>query len=266
MNELERPPTVSALMIARNRAATLPAAVSSIQEQEGVSWELLIVDDASSDDTVAIAQRLAARDNRIKVLSNDGPPGIPGARNSGVAAARGRFLAICDSDDLSRPGRFVEQAVALDADGGMGGVGAQINAFRAEPADGRVPDWRWGLRGGRGPFAFPSAMLRLDAVRQVGGFDNRFLVVEDLDLFYRMAAIGWRFATLDRVLVDYRFDGDGSMSTHPRGAALTLRAQLRGLRGLRGGFSPQGYATVVQTMGRAAREALRRRPPRISSR
>lgn len=270
MNDQSRPvpqePTVSALMIARNRAATLPAAIASVQRQGGPAWELVIVDDGSTDGTREIAEGIAAADHRVRVMANGNDAGIPGARNTGVTAARGEYLAICDSDDLSHPNRFARQVAVMSRNPHLGGVGSRINVFQDDPAQGYVPQWRWGLTGGRGPFPFPTAMLRTSAIREVGGFDSDFSVVEDLDLCYRMAGHGWAFELLDDVLVDYRFSGSGSMATDPRGARLTLRAQWRGLIALRGRFTPAGYATLTQSLGRAAREALASRAHRTEAR
>ena len=251
-------PLVSALMIVRNRADLLESAAASILAQTGPVLELLIVDDGSADGSVAVAQRLAAADRRVRVLPSQ-RLGIPATRNRGLAAARGEFLAICDSDDLSRQGRFAAQVAALTARPDLAGVGARINCFRDDPAHGYVPRWRWGLRQGRGPFAFPSAMLRTAAVRAVGGFDEEFAIVEDLDLCYRLAGRGWGFDLLPEVLVDYRVGGQGISAGNPDLFRYTARAQLRGLRQLRGGFTPRGYATIAQSLWRAGRDSYRSR-------
>lgn len=252
----ERPPTVSALMITHNRAELVGASIRSVLDQSGPTWELLIADDGSSDDTVAIAT--AFSDSRIRVLPSM-RLGIPETRNRGLAAARGRYLAICDSDDLSRPGRFSAQVAALDADPGLAGVGTRFATFVVDPADAREADWRWGLRGGRGPFAFPTAMLRTASVRAVGGFDPTFPIVEDLDLCYRIAGQGGRFGILPEVLVDYRVSPQGVSQDNPALFHHAARAQWRGLRALRGGFTAVGYLTVAQTLGRATRDAYRSR-------
>jgi len=94
-------------------------------------------------------------------------------------------------------------------------------------------------------------------VRAVGGFDERFAVAEDLQLSYRLAGRGGRFASVDAVLLDYRVHA-GSITA--RGAVrrewCTLRAQLRGVRELRGRLSARGYAVLMQSGLRCALAAV----------
>lgn len=251
-------PVVSALMIVHNRADLLTLAALSVLSQVGPPLELLIVDDGSTDGSAQIAEQLAVVDDRVVTLPSL-RCGIPASRNRGLAAARGPYLAICDSDDLSRPGRFRAQVAALEAAPDLAGVGSRVNCFSDEPTNGHVEDWRWGLRGGRGPFAFPSAMLRTSAVRGVGGFNPAYEIVEDLELCYRLAGRGWDFDLLPDVLVDYRVSGQGVSAGNLQLFRYTARAQLRGLLELRGGFTPRGYATVAQSLLRAGRDAYRSR-------
>jgi glycosyltransferase involved in cell wall biosynthesis len=242
-------PTITAMMLVRDRADLLADAAATILAQTDADLELVICDDGSVDDTWAVAQRIAASDERVVLLRNESSRGIPAARNQVLAVARGRYLATCDSDDLSRSERFARQRALLDADAALVGAGVRINAFDGDdPSDGNEPDWHWGLRDGRLPFAFPGAMLRIDAVRTAGGFDERYRVAEDLHLAYRLGGRGGRFATVDEVLLDYRIHA-GSI-TQRRAASRewwTYRAQLRGLLELRGRFSARGWAVVVQT-------------------
>lgn len=254
-------PAVTAMMLVRDRADLLEAAAQSVLMQDGVDLEVVILDDGSTDSTWAVAQAIARRDQRVVLLRNASSMGIPSARNQVLAAARGRYVAICDSDDLSRPGRFARQVELLASDDRLAGVGVRINAFAEHPSAGSEPDWHWGLRDGRLPFAFPGAMLRTEAVRAVGGFTASYAIAEDLHLAYRLAGNGGRFATVDDVLLDYRIHaGSITQRRAVRREWCTLRAQLRGLVELRGRFSPRGYAVIVQSTLRllAALVRLRR--------
>lgn len=245
-------------MIVKNRAPVIGAAVASIIAQESRDWELIVVDDGSTDGSGTTALDAAASDPRVRVIPNDGSPGIPSARNAGLAHARGRYLAICDSDDLSRPNRFGVEARSLDADPRLGGVGGMINIFSTDPAAGHVPGWRWGVARGRPPFPFPAAMFRVAALREVGGFDEDYPVAEDVALAFDLAGAGWRLRLLPDVLVDYRRSDDATYAD-PRRHRMTLRAQLHGVRVMGGRFSPSGYAAIGQSMWRAGRESYRNR-------
>jgi len=98
-------------------AAYLPDAIGSVQCQSLADWELLIVDDASPDETAAVAAQAAAGDGRIRLLRQDGTQGPAAARNLGLAAARGRYLAFLDADDLWLPTKLQRQVACLGASG-----------------------------------------------------------------------------------------------------------------------------------------------------
>ncbi|MFF2890348.1 glycosyltransferase family 2 protein [Paenibacillus sp. NPDC057967] len=92
-------PLVSVIMPAYNRARTLPAAIASVQGQSYGNWELIVVDDRSTDTTKDVVAELAERDNRIQYLMNDRIKGVGGARNCGMLYAKGDLIAFLDSDD-----------------------------------------------------------------------------------------------------------------------------------------------------------------------
>jgi glycosyltransferase involved in cell wall biosynthesis len=245
---------ITAMMLVRDRAELLESAARSVLAQTDADLELVILDDGSTDASWQVAEQLATSDPRVRLMRNERSVGIPAARNQVLAAARGTYLAICDSDDLSRPQRFARSRELLDGDPGLVGVGVRISAFAGDdPASGAEPDWHWGLADGRLPFAFPGAMLRTEAVRAAGGFSTSYAIAEDLQLAYRLAGAGGRFATVDEVLLDYRIHSGSITARRARTREwCTLRAQLRGLVELRGRFSPRGYAVLCQSALRLA--------------
>lgn len=252
-------PAISVMMPVRDRADLLTVAVESVLAQSERDFELLILDDGSTDDTWQVASRLAAEDDRIVLLRNERSAGIPAARNRIMDAARGEFVVICDSDDVSCPTRFSAQRARLERDPSLVGVGTRFTTFRgADPESGSEPGWHWGLRDGREPFLFGSGMFRTSAIRAVGGFDVRYALAEDVNLAYRLAGAGGRFAIIDEVLLHYRLHPGGITSQDVANRERTLlRAQLAGLRVLHGRFSPRGYAVLVQTTLRLGRAVLR---------
>lgn len=250
-------PAVTVTMPVRDREDLLEASARSVLDQTERNLELLILDDGSTDGTWAVAERLAAQDARVRLLRNERSVGIPAARNQLLAEARGRYLAICDSDDLLEPTACAKQRALLDADDGLGGAGVRLSVFSGEPADGAEPGWHWGLRDGRLPFVFSGAMFRTEALHQVGGFDERWPIAEDVHLGYRLAGRGWRFDTVPEVLVHIRVH-EGSISQRRvlQREYYNLRAQLIGLRALRGRFSLRGYLVVCQSVLRVGLAAL----------
>jgi glycosyltransferase involved in cell wall biosynthesis len=97
------PGLVSVIMPAYNKQETLAESAESVIKQTFARWELLIIDDASRDETLEIAQRLAPQDSRIRVIHLSQNRGVANARNAGLAAALGQYVAFLDSDDLWEP-------------------------------------------------------------------------------------------------------------------------------------------------------------------
>ncbi len=109
---------VSVIVPAYNAAATIERCLASVQAQSCPDWELLVVDDASTDDTVQKIAAQAATDSRIRLLRNTANSGMPAVpRNLGIAEARGRFLAFLDADDTWEPAKLQVQIAAMKDSG-----------------------------------------------------------------------------------------------------------------------------------------------------
>ncbi len=100
---------VSIIMSTYNSARFVRESIESIQRQTYRDWELVITDDCSRDDTLAILHELAAGDERIKVIELPSNSGAGVARNTSINAAQGRYIAFCDSDDLWLPTKLEKQ-------------------------------------------------------------------------------------------------------------------------------------------------------------
>ena len=126
-------PAVSVVTPVWNAAATLAATVASVRAQNFADWELLLVDDASTDSSPALARALAAAEPRIRLLALPENGGPAAARNAGIRAARGRYIAFVDADDLWRPQKLARQI------GFMRGEGHALtfSAYRRITVDGR---------------------------------------------------------------------------------------------------------------------------------
>ncbi len=128
MPKLHAPTLVTVLMPMRNAEKTLRCAIDSIRWQTEPRWELLIVDDGSTDRSKRIAAEAAAEDSRISVLDNIRQKGVAGSLNSGLGMARGQFVARMDSDDVSHPKRIETQYGFLRAHPAVDLVGAGVLA------------------------------------------------------------------------------------------------------------------------------------------
>lgn len=122
---------VSIVTPVHNAARTLTETIASIRAQDWTDWELWLVDDHSGDGSAAIITEAVTADPRIHALSLSGPTGAAAARNAGIAAARGRYIAFLDADDLWDPGKLSAQIPVLE-----GGAGFVFAAYRRMDADG----------------------------------------------------------------------------------------------------------------------------------
>lgn len=215
-------PLVSILMVARNAAPFIEAAILSAREQTFSDLEVIVVDDGSSDDTAAIASLQAAQDPRVRVIA--GPrKGLSAVRNASLAAARGRFALVLDSDDLLHPAH-VQGLVDARADHGAHVLATNMVEFRQDGgvlhtrpfAQGAL--WRGartvgveeylhlGRIGGEGPsLGYLKPLFDLDFLRAQGlGYDEGLRIGEDFDLVSRLLLAGARLRYLPQATYYYR--------------------------------------------------------------
>lgn len=210
MPQSSDPPLVSVLMPAYNAARYVGEAIDSVLSQTLSDFELLAIDDGSTDDTPRILREYAARDPRVRVLTLPNG-GIGAALNAGLAQSRGAFIARMDSDDVCLPERFKKQVDFLQAHPECVLVGSRVLlidpegeplyemesvVLTHEQIDRVLLEARWSI-------VHPSIMMRREALERVGGYNNDLVPVEDHDLFLRLAEIG-RLANLPDVLLKYR--------------------------------------------------------------
>jgi glycosyltransferase involved in cell wall biosynthesis len=232
-------PRVTALVPAYNAAAFLAEALDSALAQTCRDFEVVVVDDGSTDATGRIADDYAARNpDRIRVV-HQANGGLPAARNAAIAAARGELFALLDADDVWMPQHLERAVAAFDADHGLGLVHANIERIDAAGRSIEVCGPRW--RNVRDPYAAlalrlehvscPTAVFRRRCVEVVGGFDLQFtgLGCEDRDLWLRIVE---RFPIryLDEVGARYRMHGSSMSANHAKMAEARQRLldKLRG--------------------------------------
>jgi hypothetical protein len=189
-------PEISVVLPFRDAERYLAEAVESILLQQFSDFELLAVDDGSGDRSVTIVESFRQRDPRVRLLRADGR-GLPAALNVGIAAARGRYIARMDGDDVAMPQRFTLQAAALDRDSRLLVVGSAVEQIDSR---GRPLETAWYptspgtiravLAGGRCCLCHPATMIRRDALVAVGGYRTSVPLTEDFDLWLRLARIG----------------------------------------------------------------------------
>jgi glycosyltransferase involved in cell wall biosynthesis len=210
-------PQVSVVIPAYNRAATIAAAIESVLRQTWGDFELIVVDDASTDGTRAAAAEV--QDPRVRLIANPRNMGAAAARNAGVAEARGTWVAFQDSDDEWLPGKLEKQMARLAANPDF--VGAYCGLLTVGGLDAR-PGERTALRYVPDPSVKPAEgdilepllernmistqtlVVRRDVFEELGGFDATLPAIEDWDFALRLAHRG-PIAFVDEPLVHQRF-------------------------------------------------------------
>jgi glycosyltransferase involved in cell wall biosynthesis len=192
-------------MPAHNSERWIGAAIDSVLAQTFDDFELLIVDDGSTDGTPAIVAQYEERDRRIRVL-RPGRVGAIAARNLAIHEARGEYIANMDSDDLSMPERLAKEVAVLDANPDVLAVTAGMAVIHhqlAVPADlsglklRTPPAGPAGRLNGFGlkyrPVYHGPTMFRRDALLRIGLYRRFFTHAEDADLFLRLEEVGTIF-------------------------------------------------------------------------
>jgi len=207
-------PLVSMTLPCYNAAQTLGETLESLARQTLGDFEVVAVEDGSSDDTLAILQNRAGEDPRLRVFSQP-HQGVIAAANAAIAACRAPYIARIDADDRAHPERLALQAAYLDEHPGVAVVGSLVRAFpgdRVREGYRIYVEWLNSLVTDEdirreifieSPLANPSVMIRKTWLDAMGGYRD-FGWPEDYDLWLRMYSAGARFAKVPQVLLEWR--------------------------------------------------------------
>lgn len=253
-------PRVTVLMTTYNGAAFIARSIDSVLSQTWRDFELLVVDDASTDGTPEILH--GCRDSRLRIIRHEKNRGIVAARNAGFAAASGEFIAALDHDDLSHPERLQRQVAHLDSNPDIVLLGTEVRLDSAgrqhaphHPIAGDPLALRWLLLTDN-PLTWSSVMFRADAMRRLGTFLRpEFELADDFDFYHRLLATG-EIARLNDVLTTYRFHA-ASASSHN-----ATRLDDSAARVLAAAYAPWLGADAAESAVLAVRHWLNRQPPR----
>lgn len=211
-------PRISVLIPVYNAECYLEEAINSILNQTFPDFEVIIVDDGSTDTSLSILNSFAQSDSRIKIISRPNT-GIVGALNDGLKVCTGKYIARMDADDLCRPDRFDLQikrmklepdlvalgscAVAIDPDGDI--LGDAPVPLANDEIDSQH------LKGITSIY-HPAVMMVTETVRKLGGYRQAAWPAEDLDLWLRLGEVG-RIANLPEPLFVWRRTLDGIVAS-----------------------------------------------------
>jgi len=230
-------PTVSVLVKAFNHASYIRQTIESVLTQSFQDFEIVVTDDGSTDGTLEVLRGFT--DPRIRVEALGSNRGISLAMNATIARARGRYLAILNSDDWALPDRLQRQVSFLDAHPDIsllfglpqavdevGNPTVPFNDFEAPLmlTDFSRRSWLRHFFYHGNCLCAPTAMIRREAYNQVGLYDPRLTNLQDFDMWVRMLITGHAIHVLSERLIAFRIrDNAGNMSA-PRPDTLLRHA------------------------------------------
>lgn len=203
-------PEISVILPVYNGERFLSDALASLDAQTFRRFEVIAIDDGSTDRSGEILEKHAGCDSRVRVIRRSNT-GIVGALNEALALAQGEFAARMDADDICMPERFASQITYLRTHLDCVAVGGEVvftdptarPLIRSQLAHDHDAILKELLAGNGGALVHPAVMFRRSAVVAVGAYREEFRYVEDLELYLRLISRG-RLANLPETVLHYR--------------------------------------------------------------
>lgn len=204
-------PLVSVVIPAYNRASTVEASIESVRAQSYAHWEIIVCDDCSTDKTVQVVEDLLIKENRIRLIKAQVNRGAQAARNAGIHAAKGEWIAFLDSDDQWLPDSLeVRMNIARTNNVPVVHSNAYILHPGKEKELYRVPALAGSVYkqvlSGEGPM-FPCLLVKKEALERIGYLDEKIPSYQEWDTAIRLAKIyEFGFEPKPTFIYDYRTD------------------------------------------------------------
>jgi glycosyltransferase involved in cell wall biosynthesis len=237
-----RTPRVSVLLPVRNGMPYLPDAIESLLNQTFGDFELIVINDGSTDGTAAYLESLG--DPRLRVISPGGV-GLAAALNAGLAESRGQYIARQDADDWSMRDRFATEVAYLDAHPEIAMVStcaeyvdaagetvetAWTRTVRAQQDPAQTPEQILQMMPLTCCITHGSVMIRAEVVRAAGGYDQATVPAEDYDLWLRLLPQHKMVKLPDRLYAYRVHDDQSSTARRPEQMSRVVEAKLRYVR------------------------------------
>ncbi len=202
-------PAVSVIIPCYNSASTIGETLGSLQKQVFPHWEAIVVNDGSTDGSAEIIRQYRTHDSRIRQIDQENQ-GLPGARNTGLSAAKGKYVNFLDADDLLMPHMLKRMVMKLNGDTMLGAV--HCGTILGDP---ELQDLSWSksfqgegqifeILAHTNPFPCHTILIRRDILENAGLFDCSLRHCHDWDLWLRVARAGTYFGRVPESLVIYR--------------------------------------------------------------
>jgi glycosyltransferase involved in cell wall biosynthesis len=202
-------PLISAVMIVYNGGLFIEMAIDSILRQTYSNFELLVLNDGSTDETEQIVKKISKGDERIKYSKNDINKGLAFARNQIINLAKGKYVVVTDADDISLPHRFETQLNFLNKNPDTHIIGSTVILIDEKGRE--YGNWDYPLTNNEIKkelknacvIANPSCMFRKEVFDKIRGYNEGLVICEDWDFFYRASLI-FNLSNIKESLIKYR--------------------------------------------------------------
>ena len=206
-------PEVSIVMAAYNEERDIGRAITSVLAQTFRAWELIVIDDGSTDGTADVVRGFADQDGRIVLVCNDSNLELSASLNKGIGLARADLIARADADDINLPERLSKQHEYMRAHPEVDVLGTA--AYLLDDAGNRVNSYSHPLTHAelealsflKMQFFHPSVMIRRRFFDKAGLYDPNYANAEDKEMWLRGLDVGCRYANLPEPLIEYSTDG-----------------------------------------------------------
>jgi GT2 family glycosyltransferase len=267
-------PLASVIVVCWNSADVLGGCLDRLLAQDYTNYEIVVVDDGSQDETLAVAQRRGPPDGNLKVVRSSRNRGCPAARNLGLEHAQGEIVAFIDADGFAAPSWLRQLVATFDADETVGGAASTVffadNPLVLNGAGGTVNRQGWAADlsmnesyeraeiASEALYPMGCGMaVRRSALERVGPFDDRMLnYYDDVDYGIRLWRAGYRVVVADEAWIDHGFGKSGGDSS--RKQLLCERHRMRVVL-KHAPLSSLGHWTIQEARGIARASAARRR-------
>lgn len=224
-----------------NAGSFLAAAIESLQAQTIKNWELIAVEDRSTDDSWKILKRFAKKDTRIKIFQNKRKRYLSGSLNFALKKAQGQYIARMDADDVCLPQRFAKQVELLESNSRLVAVGGQEQIIDTQgkvigekffPTD---PQACYQMIANFMPFQPPALMARAGVMKKLK-YDTGIAKNDDIDMFFQLLQYGG-LSNVDQPVLRYRQLPNSVTFSQPKKVFfMALKIRLRAL--LKYGYRP----------------------------
>lgn len=241
-------PLISVVMPARNAQKYIGKSIESILSQTFKNFELIIINDCSTDKTLAIIKSFSKKDFRIRIINNEKRLNIARTLNKGISLAKSNIIARMDADDIAFSRRLERQYKTIDSSKNISVIGSDIVIMDANGSEIGIRNYPHQSKKLKkclfrySPFAHPVVMFKKDMFEEVGGYNPKYSPTEDLDLWFRLGS-NHEFKSIPEPLLKYRIYEKSSSHKAIRDLEI-LVFKIRFDAILKYGYRPSSYDII----------------------